>query len=71
MLIDLGEEVKITVKIGPQSYELREPTQSDIEKLQSAGEDSKAFYDFVSNLGMPKDVVEGLGGFLPILDRKF
>lgn len=59
--IDLGEEVKINVKVGGQSYELREPTQADLERLQKAGDDPEVFNDFVSALGMPRDVVEGLG----------
>jgi len=61
VLIDLGEEVKITVKIGDLSYALREPRQADIEKLQGEKDDSEAFTNFVESLGMPRDVVENLG----------
>lgn len=61
MLIDLGEEVKITVKIGAKSFDLREPRQRDIEALQKAGDSQDAFAEFVESLGMPRDEVDGLG----------
>lgn len=60
MLIDLGDEVEIKVKVGSQEYKLREPTQADIEILQ--GEDkNNAFYEFVEKLGLPTDVSRSLG----------
>lgn len=58
--IDLGEEVKIKVKIGAESYILREPTQDDLEILNNQ-DNNKAFFDFIINLGLPRNVTEGLG----------
>lgn len=58
--IDLGEEVKIKVKIGSESYVLREPTQEDIELLSNE-DNNQAFFDFIVKLGLPKHVTESLG----------
>lgn len=61
MLIDLGEEIKITVKVGEKSYQLREPRQVDIENFQAQSEDPHAFSNFVEILGMPRDAINELG----------
>lgn len=61
MLIDLGDEVEIIVKVGGSSYKLKEPTQGDVEKLNKAGDSSDAFYSFVEGLGMPPEVLSNLG----------
>ena len=63
MLIDLGEEPKITVKVGAQSYELREPKLDDIKALKDAGDSEDSFLDFVINLGLPEDIAKNLGVF--------
>jgi len=65
MEIDLGAEIVIKVKMGAKSYELREPTLDDIEKMADKGKDDKsanrALQDFIIDLGMPEDVARSLG----------
>lgn len=66
MEIDLGDEVKITVKISGKNYVLREPTMDDvnmmskIDKADPVGANT-VFKKFVIGLGMPEDVVNALG----------
>lgn len=66
MEIDLGNEIVIKVKMGKKTYELREPTLNDIEKMSDVDKEdvkasNKALQDFIISLGMPEDVVESLG----------
>ena len=60
MRIDLGEEIIFEVVMGSEVYKLREPKLSEVKKFHSASSDD-AFVDFIVELGMPRDVAEGLG----------
>lgn len=63
MEIDLGPEIVITIKMGNDSYELREPTVDDVEAMTKAedGETNKALIALLIDLGLPKDVANSLG----------
>lgn len=62
MDIDLGEELTFNVKVGSNSYILREPTYKDVKALQGSDvEEDVAFINLVVGLGMPEDVAENLG----------
>lgn len=67
MLIDLGDEVVFKVKVGEQTYDLKEPNESQIMALaENDGDDNESFAKlkgFMVELGMPADVVSSLGVF--------
>lgn len=62
-------EAKVVIKIGAKSYEIAEPRLEDMQRFQKAIKEtdgdqvkqSKAFPAFLKKLGMPDDVVDGLG----------
>ena len=65
MDIDLGEKPKANVKVGGQSYEMSLPSVIQAQKFskglkENEGDEFTFFVSFVSELGMPKDVAEGL-----------
>jgi hypothetical protein len=61
--IDLGDEVKIEVSYKTEVYTLREPTVAELESFKSADEAGSvdALINLLEKLGMPKDVVMGMG----------
>jgi len=68
MLIDLGDEVIFQVKIGEKTYDLKEPTESQIMALaeNEEADENKGFEKlkaFMIELDMPEDVVKSLGVF--------
>ncbi len=65
MELDLGKEVIIKVKIGSETYELREPTIDDVEIMGAAKdmdpkEANQALQRFIIELGMPEEVTQRL-----------
>ena len=60
MKIDLGHAVEFDVVLGDKHYKLREPKLHEVKKFEK-DESDNAFIDFVVDLGMPRDVAEGLG----------
>lgn len=56
--IDLGDEVKFTVKYKGKEYVLREPT---VRELDGIKDDKVDFAQMLSALGMPSDVLGGMG----------
>jgi len=65
-MIDLGSEKLYEVKFNNKMYSLREPTVKDASEFQKNQKDSKGdeigvFINFISTLGMPKEVAENLG----------
>ena len=69
MLVDLGDDVIFQVKIGEQTYDLKEPNESQILALAEDEEEGdtdntfKKLNTFMVDLGLPKEVVESLGVF--------
>lgn len=61
--IDLGDELKITVKYAGQAYAVREPTVGEIDwfREQKDVEGSAVVVAFLSKLGMPAEVVKAMG----------
>lgn len=66
MKIDLGQVIVYEVTLGEKTFSLREPTVKDIKKMQdetkTMGENSlEAYLNFLSEIGLPKDVAETMG----------
>ena len=61
MDIDLGNEIIFNVKLNGQSYKLREPTYKDIKKLNADKDNEEASIDLLCDLGLPKEVADGMG----------
>lgn len=65
MKIDLGSTVVYEVTLGEQNYKLREPTVLDIKLFQADSKNNEdqvgCFVNFLANLGLPKEVSEGMG----------
>lgn len=59
--IDLGEEITFKVKYKGVEYSLVEPTVAQIEKLRKSEDRDGFLVDFLNELGLPKDVVSGMG----------
>ncbi len=66
-MIDLGSSVEFEVKWAGAVYKLREPSakemgiyQSKIEEAQAKGNSIDALIQFVSDLGLPKEIAEAL-----------
>jgi len=65
--IDLGDAITFNVKLGSESYKLREPTAGEVKdysaKVKEVGEDDamRPFLDLVVSLGMPEEVAISLG----------
>lgn len=64
--IDLGNEIVYTVKIGSQSFEMREPSALEIEEFKRSvdaqGESTiTPAIELVVKLGLPKENAEKLG----------
>lgn len=59
-VIDLGDEIPVKVNFKGQTYSLREPTVGECENLKLDG-DTLDVPKFLSNLGMPIAVVNGMG----------
>ena len=57
-VIDLGDEIKFTVKYKGKEYVLREPSVAEAESLK---ENPNGFLDFLAQLGMPKEVLMAMG----------
>ena len=57
--IDLGDEVKIKVKVGSESYILRAPMQKEVQAL-GVDENEENFSKFLISIGMPEHVLENL-----------
>jgi hypothetical protein len=80
--IDLGDELKISVKYAGQTYSLREPTVSEIDAFREQATDADSMQKLVAlleRLGMPKGIVEKMGmskarqlidGLLDLLTKK-
>ncbi len=59
--IDLGDEIQIKVKFKGKEYTLREPTVGECENLKETESASLDVPGFLSTLGMPAEIVKGMG----------
>lgn len=63
--LDFSQDQKIKVKYGSQSYEVKYPSVKEVilyrdSVEKSPGKESEIFLDFLSQLGLPKEVSESL-----------
>jgi hypothetical protein len=59
--LDLGDDVQLKVKFKGKEYILREPSVDEVEFLRGVEGDKMDVPAFLARLGMPLDVVKGMG----------